>query len=211
VYPIEIVGVVGDMHRQGLETEAIPEYFAAIKSDIADIVVRTGPNPPALAAMVGQAIRSVDRKAIVLSIIPVESQMGERSAGRRFQTWLLALLAALALTLAMVGIYGIMHYAVEQRTHEIGIRIALGARPHIVLRLMIGQGLKLALGGVAAGLIAALWLTRMIAHSLFGVSVYDTATFVGVAVILIAAALVACYLPARKAARVDPLNALRHE
>lgn len=210
-YPYEIIGVVGDMHRQGLEKEAIAEYFVALRSSTADIVARVGSDPLALTANLRDVVRSVEEKAMVLSITTVESQMGELSAQRRFQTWLLALFAAIALALAMVGIYGIMHYSVAQRTQEIGIRIALGARSSHVLRLIIGQGMKLALVGLGLGLMAELWLTDVMDHLLFGVSARDPWTFGGVSLLLGAVALLACYIPARRATKVDPMVALRYE
>ena len=210
-YPYEIIGVAGDMHRQGLEKEAIAEYFVALRSSTADIVVRVGSDPPALAANVRDIVRSVEEKAMVLSITTVESQMGELSAQRRFQTWLLALFAAIALALAMVGIYGIMHYAVAQRTQEIGIRIALGARSSHVLRLVMGQGLKLTLIGLGIGFMVELWLTDVMSHLLFGISARDPWTFCGVALLLAGVALLACYVPARRATKVDPMVALRYE
>lgn len=211
LYWYEIVGVVGDMRRQGLEKQSIPEFFGPRVGGQADLVARTSSDPLSLAAAVREAIRSVDKGASVMSVTTVENRLGELSAQRRLNTWLLALFAALALALTMIGIYGTMHYAVAQRTHEIGIRLALGARATDVLRLIIGQGMKLALIGAAAGLLAALWLTSVMAHLLFGVSAHDPVTFAGVALVLAGVALLACYLPARKATKVDPLVALRHE
>jgi predicted permease len=210
-YPYEIIGVAGDMHRQGLEREPLAEYFVALRSSTADIVARAGSDPSALAANVRDAIRSIEEKAIVLSVTTVQSQLGELSAQRQFQTWLLAIFAALALTLAMVGIYGVMHYVVAQRTQELGIRIALGARNSHVLRLVIGQGIKLTLIGLGIGLVAELWLTDLMGHLLFGVSARDPWTFGAVALLLALVALLACYIPARRATKVDPMVALRYE
>jgi predicted permease len=210
-YVYEIVGVVADMHRQGLEKEAIAEYFVPSRPSTADLVVRVGSNPLTHATTIREAIRSVEENAMVLSITTVDSQMGELSAQRRFQTGLLALFAAIALLLAMVGIYGIMHYSVAQRTQELGIRIALGARSSHVLRLIIGQGMKLALTGLGLGLIANLWLSGVMSHLLFGVTAHDPWTFGGVALLLAVVALLACYIPARRATKVDPMVALRYE
>jgi putative ABC transport system permease protein len=210
-YPYEIIGVVGDMHRQGLEREPIAEYFVALRSNTADIVVRTASDPTLFNANIREIVRSVDGKAIVSSVTTVESQMGELSAQRKFQTWLLGLFAGIALVLAIVGIYGIMHYAVAERTHEIGIRIALGARSFHVTRLVVGQGLKLTLIGIAIGFTAALWLTDLMSHFLFGVSARDPWTFVIVALLLSSVAMLASYVPARRASKVDPMIALRHE
>ena len=137
--------------------------------------------------------------------------MEELGASRRFQTWLIAVFAGLGLVLSAIGIYGVMHYAVAQRTHEMGIRIALGAGGAHVLWLVIGEGLRLALIGVAAGLLAALQLTGVMAHLLFEVSSTDPAIFAIVPVMLVMVAVLACYLPARRASKVDPIVALRYE
>lgn len=211
IYWYEIVGIVGDMHRQGLEKQVIPEYFGPHIGGTSDMIVRVNSDPIAFAATIREATRSVDKKTMILSVTTVEKRLGELSAQRQFQTWLLAIFAAQALILATIGIYGIMHYSVTQLTHEIGVRIALGARTSDVLRLIIGQGMKLTLVGMAVGLLIALWLTRVMVSLLFGVSAQDPATFAGVALLLGGVALVACYLPARKAAKVDPIIALRCE
>lgn len=206
-----VVGVVGDMRRQSMEREALPEFFVPSSGSAMDVAVRVNSAPLSLAPQVRQAIKSVDPMATVVNISTVESKMGELNSQRRFQTWLLGLFAALALVLSAIGIYGIIYYAVAQRTREIGIRMSVGARAADVIRLVVSQGMKLALIGVAAGLLAALWLTRIMEHLLFEVSPDDPGTFVGVAMILTGVALLACYLPARKAAQVNPTEALRYE
>jgi predicted permease len=211
IYWYEIVGMVGDMRRQGLEKQPIPEYFTPHLGGAADLVARINADPLAFAAAVREAVRSVDKNALILNVTTAEARLGELSAERRLNTWLLALFAALALALAAIGIYGVMHYSVAQRTREIGVRLALGAQPADVLRLVIGQGLRLTLGGVALGLLAAFALTRVMARLLFGVSAHDPVTFIGVALLLIGIAVVACYLPARRAAMVDPMVTLRYE
>jgi len=205
------VGVVGDMRRQELEKQPVSECFFLEHMETMDVVVRAGSDPGPLATAVRQAVRSVDRTAAVSSVTTVESRMRELSAQRRLNTWLLAIFAAVALALSGVGIFGVIYYAVAQRRREIGIRIALGAQSSDVLRLVIGQGMKLAVIGVGAGLLAALWLTDVMERLLFEVGARDPATFVGVALSLVGVALLACYLPARRATKVDPMIVLRSE
>jgi ABC-type antimicrobial peptide transport system permease subunit len=141
----------------------------------------------------------------------VDSQLGGFSAQRRFQTWLLTAFAALALSLAAVGIYGVVHYAVAERTREIGVRLALGATRRDVLGLVIGQGLRMPAIGIGVGLAASIGLTRIISHLLFDVGATDPSTFAAVGLVLASVAAVACYFPARRATRVDPVRALRQE
>jgi ABC-type antimicrobial peptide transport system permease subunit len=141
----------------------------------------------------------------------MEEVVSSSFAARRLSMLLLSVFAGLALMLACVGIYGVISYLVGQRTHEIGVRMALGAERSDVLRLVIGQGARMALAGVAIGTLAALGLTRLMANQLFGVSAHDPLTFAGVAVLLIGVAVGACYIPARRAMRVDPIIALRYE
>jgi putative ABC transport system permease protein len=210
-YWYEIAGVVGDMRREVLEKQPIPEYFVPLISNTADLVVRTDGDPLTLAGAVRQSVRSIEKNAMILGISTVESLYANLSATRRLQTWLLGVFAALALALSGVGIYGIMHYAVAQRTHEIGVRVALGAQSSDVVRLVIGQGMKQAAAGLLIGLLAAWGLAGVMAHMLFEVSEHDPVTFVGVGLGLAAVAFVACWLPARRATRVDPVTALRCE
>jgi predicted permease len=206
-----IVGIVGDMHRQGLERDPLPEYYYCSSEPTMDIAVRARGNPAALAPAVREAIRAVYRNAVILNAATVEDTLGDLSAQRRFQTWLLSLFACVALALAAMGTYGVVHFAVAHRTQEIGIRMALGARPRDVMRLVVGQGMALPIAGTALGLMGALSLTRVMRHLLFRVTPFDPLTFAAVAALLIAVAVPACLIPARRALRVDPLVALRHE
>jgi predicted permease len=208
---LEIVGVVGDLRRQRLEKQAVSEIYLPGTSIYMDLFVRVSSDPLALTGPVRREIKSVDSTAAVYGMT-TGAQLAEKlSSGWRFQTGLLALFAMIALVLAAMGIYGVMHYVAAQRTHEIGIRLALGARSADVLRLIIGQGMKLTLIGGATGLLASFALSRVMAQLLFGVSATDPTTFAGAAFALVGAALLACYLPARRAAKVDPLTSLRRE
>jgi putative ABC transport system permease protein len=141
----------------------------------------------------------------------MEENMATTVAQPRFRTWLIGILAMLALVLAAVGVYGVMSYTVTQRTSEIGVRVALGAQPRDVFRIIVGQGLRLALFGVGVGLVAALVLTRLLQSFLFGISAYDPLTFIAVSLLLTLVAVAASYFPARRATRVDPMIALRYE
>lgn len=212
--PLTVVGVIHDTRARGREAEPAPHvYQPAEQSHDAtpDLAVRTPGDPVKLAAIVRDAVRSLDRSAIVSNVTTLEQQLSDQIAPRRFQTWLLSLFSLVALALASIGIYGVMHYAVTQRNHEIGIRIALGARAGNVMRMVLRQGLSLALPGLAAGLAASQWLTHIFAGILFGVKPNDPLTNIGVAVVLAGVAIVAISIPAWRAARVDPLEALRRE
>ena len=206
-----IVGVVGDMRRNGLERDPLPEYYFCSSEPTMDVVVRANGDPAALTPAVREAIRSVYAQTVILSAATADATLGDLSAQRRFQTWLLTVFAGAALLLAAIGIYGIVHFAVAQRTREIGVRIALGAGRGDIMRMILSQGLVLPCAGTLIGLLGALSLTRVMRHLLFHVDPADPATFAVVAAVLIAVALPACWLPARRAMRVDPLEALRHE
>lgn len=158
-----------------------------------------------------ERILTVDKLTAITRVRTLEELVSASVAEPRFYTLLLALFAAIALALAVIGIYGVMAYAVSRRTHEIGIRLALGAEPGRILRMILNQGLILILTGAVIGLIGAMALTRMMSQLLFGVSATDPAVFAIISLLLIAFALVACFLPARKATQIDPLAALRHE
>jgi predicted permease len=211
VYWYTIVGVVGDMRRQGLERHPLPEFFIPSTEPAMDFVVRGAGDPVRLAAAVRHELRSTLPNAIVVRMTTLEAFMGEWSAERKFQAWLLTAFAAVALALAGIGIYGVMQFAAVQRSKEMGIRAALGARGVDLLRLMIGQGLRLPMVGLAIGLLGAYVLGRVLHRSLFEVPLGDPVTYAGVAIVLGGTAMIACYLPARRAARVDPIIALRHE
>ncbi|MEP6491532.1 MAG: ABC transporter permease [bacterium] len=209
-----VVGVVGDMHRQGLERTAIPEYYGPyIPSPLAraDFLVRTHGDPLAIAPTIRQLIAAAFPNALVVNVSTADRQLADFAAERRFQTWLLAAFAALALVLAAVGIYGVVHYGVAERRREIGVRIALGASPMDVVRLVVGHGMRTPSIGILIGLALSFGLTRVMSHLLFAVSATDPATFVAVGVVLAGVAGAACWIPARRAARVDPMTALRRE
>jgi predicted permease len=211
---LTVVGVVGDMRRQSLERQPIAQIFRPYLQSSERrliILIRTTGDPTQIAAVVRDEIRALDKTVLINGIATLESQLDQRVAQRRFQTWLLALFSALALLLAAVGIYGLIHQSVALRAREIGTRMALGAQPRDILRLVIGQGMRLALCGVGIGLLAALGLTRVLASLLFGVTATDPMTFIAAPVLLLLVALLACYLPARRATKVDPMLALRHE
>ncbi len=211
---LTVIGVVRDMRRHGREREPaahIYQWYKQSDQSTPDLVVRTTGDPQALAATLRQVVRGLDQTAILSSVMTLEQQLAEQLSPRRFQTGLLALFSLIALVLASVGIYGVMHYSVAQRTHEIGIRMALGARPSDVLRMVIRQGLTLALAGLALGLAGAWWLTRILSNLLYGVTPADPPTFFSVSFLLTAVAALASSIPAWRAAKVDPLQALRHD
>jgi predicted permease len=209
-----IVGVVADMHRQGLERRVIPEYFGPYlpsPGGRADLLVRTAGDPLALAPSVRRAVASVVPNITIAGVSTADIQLGDFAAQRRLQTGLLTAFAALAMVLAAIGIYGLVHYAVAERTREIGVRIALGAAPADVLALVIRRGMRMPIIGIVLGLGVAYQLTRVLSHLLFEVGATDPSTFAGVGLVLAAVAAAACYFPARRATRVDPVRALRQE
>jgi len=212
---LSIVGVVGDVRRDGLHNDAKPEVFLHYLQDAhsspMNLAIRSAFNPTGLATSVERAVWAVDKEQPVSDLMTMERLVYESVAQPRALMLLLAVFAGLALILAAVGIYGVMSYWVKQRAHEIGIRMALGAEGRNVLWLVVSQGMTLTLIGVALGLFAAFALTRMMKELLFSVSATDPMTFAGIALLLIGVAFIASYIPARRATKVDPLVALRHE
>ncbi|HMF58166.1 MAG TPA: ABC transporter permease, partial [Pyrinomonadaceae bacterium] len=212
-----IVGVVGDIKHMGLDAdEGAVMYQPHAQKRFSwlrwmTIVVRTENDPLSLAPAVRSRILEVDKNQPVYNIATMEQLLTKSTAQPRFSTLLLGIFALLALCLAAIGIYGVMSYNVTQRTHEIGVRMALGAQMRDVMKLIIRQGMKMVLVGVALGLLGAIAITRVMKSLLFGVTATDPLTFAVVAVLLTMVALLACYLPARRAAKVDPLVALRYE
>jgi putative ABC transport system permease protein len=209
-----VIGIVGDVRHQGLERGVTPQiYVPYMQSELwsATIVIRTTSDPLRLAAAVRNQALAVDQGAPVYDIQTMERRLATSMSSRRFNLLLLSIFALLALTLAAVGVFSVIAHAVTQRTYEIGIRMALGASPGAILRLFVGQGMTFVAIGIALGLAGAWGLTRVMATLLFGVSATDPLTFAGVAFLLSIVALLACYLPARRAAKVDPMISLRFE
>ena len=205
-----IVGIVGNVRQMGLDAPATYDaYFASGWTD--HLVIRTAADPHSVAAAAAEVVRKADPVLPVARVLTMEEVLSDSVAARRFSAVLIGLFAALALLLAAVGTYGVMNTTVRYRTSEIAIRMALGAQPGDVLRSVVGQGARLAVAGVAAGSAGALALAPLLSALLFGVQPRDPATFCGVAALLVAVALVACWLPARRAMRVDPMAALRNE
>jgi putative ABC transport system permease protein len=210
----EIVGVVADVKNMELKEQPEPEiYFSSLQSpfEAMSIVIRSSVEPGSLAGAVRGAVAEVDKTVPVADIETMDRIITESVMQPRFNMVLLGLFSAIALMLSAAGIYGVTSYTVTQRTHELGIRLALGAQLGDVLRLILKQGLAVILIGVAIGLAAAFVLTRLLRTLVFGISTNDPVTFIGITLLLSLVALIACYVPARRATKVDPLVALRYE
>ena len=221
----EIIGVVGHVKQWGPGTDAksaveaqffypfmqLPEKIMPLAAGAVAVVLRTEGDPPAIMGPVRAAVHQMDPRQVIYAVQTLDQVIAGSLAARRLSMILLTVFAGLALALASVGVYGVISYLVSQRTQEIGVRMALGAQPRDVMRLVLGQGAKTVMLGVTAGMVTALGLTRLLANQLFGVSAHDPLTFAAVIILLVVVALLACYRPARRAVRVDPMVALRHE
>lgn len=221
----EIVGVVGHIKQWGLDADRkgaveaqfeypfmqLPEKLMPLTADVVAVVLRTEGDPAAVMDSVRRAVAELDPREVIYNVQTLDEVVSRSFAARRLSMILLSAFAGLALVLACVGIYGVISYLVSQRTHEIGVRMALGAHRNAILRLVMGHGIRMAAIGVVIGIGAALALTKLMANQLFGVSAHDPLTFAGVGVLLLVVAAAACYFPARRAMRVDPIVALRHE
>jgi putative ABC transport system permease protein len=208
----EIIGIVGDIRHRALASQPFPAmYMPTYETGSTNLVIRTQGDPTNLAAAVRKEVQTIDPEQPVAAVQTMGQWVDTSVAEPRYRTTLLGLFALLALVLASTGIYGVMSYSVAQRTHEIGVRMALGAKRFDVLRLVVRQGMFLVLLGIGIGLAGAFALTRVMATLLFGVTAKDPVTFVAVAALLTLVAFVACYIPALRATKVDPLVALRYE
>jgi putative ABC transport system permease protein len=211
----EIIGVVGDVRHKSLDAEGGAELYRSYLQSperSMSLVVRTEQaDPTSIASSIRSIVQQVDKDQPLSNIQTMDQLLADSVARRRFNMLLLGIFASVALLLAAIGIFGVMNYSVTQRTHEIGIRMALGAQAGDVLRMVVGQGMALAFIGVALGLIASFVITRVMSNLLFGVSATDPVTFAGVSLLLSVIALLACYIPARRATRVEPIIALRYE
>ena len=215
----EIVGVAGNVKHRTLEAADRPELYVPYRQPLFAgwtvrpmyVITRTSADPASAVAIARHEVARIDRDQPISDVRTMDERIGRSLASRRFSMALLALFAGLALTLAAVGIYGIVAYFVTERTHEIGVRVALGAQRRDVMAMVVGQGMTMTLLGTAIGIAASAALARLMSSLLFGVSAVDPATFVGIPVLLVVVALAACYVPARRAMRVNPLQTLRSE
>jgi predicted permease len=210
----EVVGIVKNTVVNQIGETPQPVVYLPITQDFAPAVtlqVRTAGRPETVIGTVRSQLQSLDTNVAITNVQTIQGIMRQGLWAPRMGAGLLTVFGGLALILAAVGVYGVLSYSVSQQTREIGIRMSLGAQQGQVLRLVIGQGIKLAVAGLALGIVAALALTRVLSSLLFGVSAHDPVTFGGVSLVLVTAAILACYIPARRATKVDPIIALRYE
>jgi ABC-type antimicrobial peptide transport system permease subunit len=221
----EIVGIVGHVNHWGLGDTAhqnlqseyymplmqLPDQIFPLVAGGVGMVVRTSGNPDAFMPAIRKASTDFDSKQVIYDFRPMEIIVSDSIATQRFTMTVLGVFSGLALVLSAIGIYGVISYLAGQRTHEIGVRVALGAQPKDIFSMVLSEGMKVALLGVAIGIVASLALTRLMTKMIFGVRAADPITFAGVTILLTLVAAAACYIPARRAMRVDPLVALRYE
>jgi len=212
---LTIVGVVGDVRTDALERPAFPAIYVNYRqrpqaTSTFNVVMRTNTDPAAITTAARQILRELD-PSVPPKFATFEQLVSGSVQRRWFNVMLLAVFAGTALVLALAGMYGVMAYSVSRRSSEIGVRMALGASPMTIVRLVLGQGLWTAIIGIAVGILASFAMTRLMASMLFGLNPTDPLTFAGAALLLMGAALAACYVPARRATRVDPMMALRNE
>jgi len=210
----EIVGVVGDVKEASVEDATNPEVYLPYRQypwPVFTLVLRSSGDPKNLLGFIQRDVATIDKDQPIGKSAPMEEVLAEKLAQRRLNVLLLGVFGGVALLLALVGIYGVISYTVTQRKHELGLRMALGAQPHHILKLIVGQGMTLALIGIGIGLAGAFILSRYLTSMVYEISVTDPVTFVGSALLLVLAAFIACYLPARKALKVYPMDALRQD
>jgi putative ABC transport system permease protein len=211
---VTIVGIVPDVRQETLDKPPLMQIYSPFWQkdfDSASIIVRSAITPVSMADQIRSVLRAIDPALALASVRTMDDLVSTSKAGRRFQTSLLSVLAGIALFLSLLGLYALLAYSVKQRTAEIGVRMALGAQRSAVLRMILRQGLLLASAGIIIGLVASLALTRLLRGLLFEVAPNDSATLLGVTLLLLAVALTASVIPARRAMRVDPIVALRYE
>ncbi|PYV41927.1 MAG: hypothetical protein DMG06_15650, partial [Acidobacteria bacterium] len=209
-----IIGIVGDVKDGGLESDPRPQIYRTYLQYPArgmTLLVRAASQNTGLTDVVSKVVWAADKDQPIYKISTLQQLVGDSLKPKRFCMWLLQVVAAVALFLAALGIYGVISFAVRQRTHDIGVRVALGAQRRDVLKLVIFEGMRPALIGLVVGLAGAYGSTRVLTNLLYGISPTDPGTFAAIAIVLTGVALLACYLPARQATKVDPMVALRYE